>query len=164
MLPVDSGFHTWKNFTENCPQFGHPPPRDFAISDRSRKSLKNSGSKERQIISQPWTPTSLSGPALVISRRLQKISVPVFKCICLYQKSHSRVMGRPGELGCSWKECCRPTPKYLYRSKLWTRSEWHELLSSVAEAFSANTLKHRLWAYLELSAICLRVKKLLPNR
>jgi hypothetical protein len=101
MLPVDSGFHTRKNFTENCPQFGHPPPRDFAISDRSRKSLKNSDSKERQIIGQPWTPTSLSGPALVISRRLQKMSVPVFKCIYLYQKSHSRVMGRPGELGCS---------------------------------------------------------------
>jgi hypothetical protein len=48
MVPVNSGFHARKNFSENYPQFGH--------SLSGRKSLKRSGFKWCQIISLPATP------------------------------------------------------------------------------------------------------------
>jgi hypothetical protein len=59
MVPVKSGFHTWKNFSENYPHFGHVPLNMFARHVLGQKVLKNVSSKGCKIISLPRVPVCL---------------------------------------------------------------------------------------------------------
>jgi hypothetical protein len=60
---INSDLHTWMNFSENYPQFGHALSKIFAKPVLRRQSLKDVGFEGHQIISLLGAPTLL-GPAL----------------------------------------------------------------------------------------------------
>jgi hypothetical protein len=69
MLPINPGFHTGNNLSENIQQFGHAPSELLANIILGRKSFKNIGLKDRRIINLPGVSTCL-WPALFVRRRL----------------------------------------------------------------------------------------------
>jgi len=57
-MPVNSGFHTHKNFSETYPQFGAHALKIFASPVPGKKKEGNIGFKGRQFINMPRMPTS----------------------------------------------------------------------------------------------------------
>jgi len=66
VVPVNSGLHTRKNFSDKEPPFGHAPSECSTKPFLGRKNLKNISMKGCHIIRLPLALTLL-GPALRIN-------------------------------------------------------------------------------------------------